>query len=376
MENQQEKYNALVLSRLNHFNLVGLLDLYKELGSATEVMRYRANIREVLPDASERLVESLRSLDEHKQRAEEEMAFCENHGVSVLTYNDPDYPQRMRECVDAPIALFYQGNASLNARRTINIIGTRHATPYGVDFIRHFLTDLKAVCPDVLVFSGLAYGVDIAAHRACLDKGFDTVGVLAHGLDEIYPRVHRDTAMEMTHHGGLLTEYMSHTRAEKLNFVRRNRIVAGCSDATLLIESAEKGGGLITCDIARTYQRDVFAVPGNVGQPYSVGCNRIIRDRHATLLTSAADLVSAMGWEDAKVEEQTRRKGIQRTLFPNITPAEQSIIDALAEGGDLSVSTLAALTGMTVTQLSSAAFSLEMQGIVRPLAGGSYHLIG
>lgn len=376
MENQQEKYNALVLSRLNHFNLVGLLDLYKELGSATEVMRHRANIREVLPDASERLVESLRSLDEHKQRAEEEMAFCENHGVSVLTYNDPDYPQRMRECVDAPIALFYRGNASLNARRTINIIGTRHATPYGVDFIRHFLTDLKAVCPDVLVFSGLAYGVDIAAHRACLDKGFDTVGVLAHGLDEIYPRVHRDTAMEMTHHGGLLTEYMSHTRAEKLNFVRRNRIVAGCSDATLLIESAEKGGGLITCDIARTYQRDVFAVPGNVGQPYSVGCNRIIRERHATLLTSAADLVSAMGWEDAKVEEQTRRKGIQRTLFPNITPAEQSIIDALAEGGDLSVSTLAALTGMTVTQLSSAAFSLEMQGIVRPLAGGSYHLIG
>lgn len=376
MENQQEIFNALVLSRINHFNLAGLLDLYKTMGSATEVMNHRGDIRDVLPDASEKLVEALQSLDEPMRRAEEEMVFCEEHQVRVLAFNDPDYPQRMAECVDAPIALFYCGNANLNARRVINIVGTRRATPYGVDFIRSFFASLKELCPDVLVFSGLAYGVDITAHRACLDNGFDTVGVLAHGLDEIYPRAHRDTAVRMVSHGGLLTEYMSHTRADKMNFVRRNRIVAGCSDATVLIESADRGGGLITCNIARSYERDVFALPGNVGAKYSEGCNRLIRDNMATLITSPEDVVKAMGWESAAQQEKARKKGIERTLFPNLSDEEQTLVNALQERGDLQLSFLVAMTGLSVAQVSSMMFTLEMKGVVRTLAGGTYHLIG
>lgn len=376
MANQQEIFNALVLSRVNHFNLTGLLDLYKRLGSATEVMNHRNDIREVLPEASDKLVETLRTLDEPMRRAEEELTFCEEHRIKVLTFNAPDYPQRLTECADAPIALFYRGSASLNARRVINIVGTRHATPYGVDFIRRFFSDLKATCPEMLVFSGLAYGIDIAAHRACLANGFETVGVLAHGLDEIYPRSHRDTAVKMIEQGGLLTEYMSRTRAEKMNFVRRNRIVAGCADATVLIESAEKGGGLITCDIARSYDRDVFALPGNVGQPYSAGCNRLIRDNMAALITSPDDLLHAMGWEDALEQEKARKKGIERTLFPDLTAEEKVLVDTLKKRGDLQLSFLSAMTGLTVAQISSTMFTLEMKGVVRTLAGGTYHLIG
>lgn len=373
--NQKEQFNALVLSRINYFNLAGLLDLYKTLGSATEVMNHRSDIREVLPDASDKLLEALAHLDEPMRRAEEEMRFCEEHHIRILPFNDPAYPQRMRQCVDAPMALFYRGNADLNVRHIINMVGTRHATAYGVDLTQRFIADLRQLVPDVLVMSGLAYGVDIAAHRASLANGLNTVGVLAHGLDEIYPRVHRDTAIQMVSQGGLLTEYMSHTRADKLNFVRRNRIVAGCSDATILVESANKGGGLITCDIARSYDRDVFAFPGNVGARYSEGCNRLIRTNMAGLLTSAQDLVEALGWEDERERMNVRKKGVERELFPELDEAGRTIVAALQKHGDLQLSLLSAQTGMPVGTLSARLFDLEMKGVVRTLAGGTYHLI-
>lgn len=373
--NQEEQFNALVLSRLNYFTLTGLLDLYKVLGSATEVMRHRSHIREVLPEASDRLVEALQDLDAPMQRAEDEMRFCEEHQIQVLTFNSPAYPQRLSDCVDAPIALFYRGNADLNGRHIINIVGTRHATAYGVDTIRRFVADLHSLCPDVLVMSGLAYGVDIAAHRAALQNGFPTVGVLAHGLDEIYPRVHRDTAVQMINQGGLLTEYMSHTRADKMNFVRRNRIVAGCSDATILVESANKGGGLITCGIARSYDREVFAFPGNVGAKYSEGCNRLIRTNMASLLTCAADLVEAMGWESEQQRDKTRKKGVERELFPQLSETERQIVDILTAHNDLPMNFLSAQSGLSVAQLSAQLFEMEMKGIIRTLAGGVYHLI-
>lgn len=374
--NQEEQYNALVLSRINYFSLTGLLDLYKTLGSATEVMRHRANIREVLPEASTKLVEALQKLDEPMRRAEEEMRFCERHQIRVLPYNDPAYPQRLVDCADAPIALFYRGTADLNARHTINLIGTRRATPYGIDLVGRFLTDLRELCPDALVFSGLAYGIDIAAHRAALANGFDTVGVLAQGLDDIYPHPHRDTAAKMVAQGGLLTEYMSGTKTERVNFVRRNRIVAGCSDATILVESAYKGGGLITCNIAHGYGRDVFAFPGSVGAPYSEGCNQLIRSGKAALITSARDFAVAMRWQDEARRASERRKGVERELFPTLTDEQQAIVNALRKHGDLQLSLLSAQTGMSITKLSALLFDLEMKGVLRTLAGGTYHLIG
>lgn len=375
MPNQpdNETLNAMALSRIDRFHPAGLLELYNRLGSATAVIEHRNNIRDVIPDASKYLIDGLQHLDKVFQRAEEELKYDQEHHIQPLVISDPRYPQRMKECADAPLVLYYLGNADLNARRTINIVGTRRCTNYGRDIIRKFVADLKSQCPDILIFSGLAYGVDICAHRAALENDFDTVGVLAHGLDEIYPRVHRDTAVEMVHHGGLLTEYMTHTEPFAKNFVRRNRIVAGCSDATVIVESAARGGGLITCNIARSYNREVFAFPGAVGAQYSEGCNNLIRDNGAMLITSAADMLKALMWDDERLRKAQKR-GIQRDLFPDLSPDEKSIVDALTANNDLQLNMLVEATSLPISRLSSLVFELELKGILKPLAGGTYHL--
>lgn len=369
-----ETLNAMALSRIDRFHPAGLLELYNRLGSATAVIEHRNDIREVIPDASRYLIEGLGRLDDALRRAEEELKYDMKHHIVPLAYHDKRYPERMRQCSDAPLVLYFLGNADLNPRRTIDIVGTRRCTPYGKDLIKSFVSDLKELCPDVLIFSGLAYGVDICAHREALDNGFETVGVLAHGLDDIYPRAHRSTAIEMLQQGGLLTEYMTHTEPFAKNFVRRNRIVAGCSDATILVESASHGGGLITCSIARSYSREVFAFPGSVNATYSQGCNNLIRDNGAMLITSAADFVKAMLWDDTAKMRKARKEGIQRDLFPDLTDDEKTIIRALGENNDQQLNALTINTSLPISRLSSLLFELELKGIVRPLAGGTYHL--
>lgn len=369
-----ETLNAMALSRIDRFHPAGLLELYNRLGSATAVIEHRNDIREVIPDASRYLIEGLGRLDDALRRAEEELKYDMKHHIVPLAYHDKRYPERMRQCSDAPLVLYFLGNADLNPRRTIDIVGTRRCTPYGKDLIKSFVSDLKELCPDVLIFSGLAYGVDICAHREALANGFETVGVLAHGLDDIYPRAHRSTAIEMLQQGGLLTEYMTHTEPFAKNFVRRNRIVAGCSDATILVESASHGGGLITCSIARSYSREVFAFPGSVNATYSQGCNNLIRDNGAMLITSAADFVKAMLWDDTVKMRKARKEGIQRDLFPDLTDDEKTIIRALGENNDQQLNVLTINTSLPISRLSSLLFELELKGIVRPLAGGTYHL--
>ena len=243
----------------------------------------------------------------------------------MLCLNDKNYPKRLMECADPPLMLFYKGQADLNRQHVIAVVGTRHCTTYGQDLIRRFMEDLKNLCPETLIVSGLAYGVDIHAHRNALQNNMDTVAVLAHGLDDLYPPRHRDTANEMISHGGLITEYMTHTKIDKLNFVRRNRITAGLSDATIVVESAAKGGGLITARISREYNRDVFAFPGAVGAPYSEGCNQLIRDNGAALITSAADFVKAMGWQNELQIGQIRKAGIEREMFPDLDEEEHVV---------------------------------------------------
>lgn len=369
-----ETLNAMALSRIDRFHPAGLLELYNRLGSATAVIEHRNDIREVIPDASRYLIEGLGRLDDALRRAEEELKYDMKHHIVPLAYHDKRYPERMRQCSDAPLVLYFLGNADLNPRRTIDIVGTRRCTPYGKDLIKSFVSDLKELCPDVLIFSGLAYGVDICAHREALANGFETVGVLAHGLDDIYPKAHRSTAIEMLQQGGLLTEYMTHTEPFAKNFVRRNRIVAGCSDATILVESASHGGGLITCSIARSYSREVFAFPGSVNATYSQGCNNLIRDNGAMLITSAADFVKAMLWDDTAKMRKARKEGIQRDLFPDLTDDEKTIIRALGENNDQQLNVLTINTSLPISRLSSLLFELELKGIVRPLAGGTYHL--
>lgn len=369
--NEQEIFYTIALTRMTGFNSQQALQLYQELGGGQAVYEQRNAIGDVIPDCSPRLVESLRNWDDALKRASVEIEFITKHNIRALTLNDNDYPERLRPCPDAPVILYYKGSADLNQRYVLDIVGTRRCTTYGQDLIRRFISDLRQLCPDVLVMSGLAYGIDICAHRNALEQGFETVGVLAHGLDQIYPNAHRNTAVQMVSQGGLLTEYMTQTEPIANNFRQRNRIVAGCSDATILVESAIKGGGLITCRIAQEYGREVFAFPGAVGMPYSEGCNRMIRNNTAALITSAADFVESMGWQT----QQQKAVTVERQIFPDLSPEEQTIVALLEQTNDLQLNILSVKSNTPIGQLTALLFNLEMKGVVKPLAGGTYHLL-
>ena len=371
----QETYYTIALSRMTGFSPQTALLLYRTLGSSQSVYDHRHDIGDVMPGCSPTLVEAMKHWDDALKRAAAEMEFVGKHHIRVLVLNDDDYPSRLRECPDAPVVLYYTGSGDLNHQRVVAIVGTRHATAYGNDLTRRFLSRLKELCPDVLVVSGLAYGIDICAHRHSLAVGYDTVGVLAHGLDTIYPARHRETAVQMVSHGGLLTEYMSQTEPLPNNFRQRNRIVAGMSDAIVVVESASKGGALITARIGTDYGHDVMAFPGPVGAPYSEGCNHLIRDNKAGLITSADDFVESLGWQTDVQRQQMERQGIERQLFPDLTPDEETIVSLLRQSNDMQLNVLSVKTNISIGQLVSLLFQLEMRGIVRPLAGGIYHLI-
>ena len=366
-----EIYYSIALTRMTGFNQQMALQLYQALGSGKAVYDHRNDIGDVVPDTTPRLREAMKNWDDALHRAAAEMEFVTKNNIRVLTLGDNDYPQRLSECPDAPLLLYYKGSADLNQRYVLDIVGTRHCTTYGQDLIRRFITDLRTLCPQVLVVSGLAYGIDVCAHRNALQQGFETVGVLAHGLDQIYPPAHRDTAAQMLSHGGLLTEYMSQTEALPNNFRQRNRIVAGISDATILVESAIKGGGLITCRIAQEYGRDVFAFPGAVGMPFSEGCNKMIRNNTAALITSTADFLDNMGWKTV----QQKPEAVERQLFPDLTPQEQQVVSLLQQTNDLQLNIISVKTNIPIGQLTALLFSLEMKGVIKPLAGGTYHLL-
>ena len=301
------------------------------------------------------------------------MGFVEKNRLTCLTLQDEAYPARLRECEDAPVVLFFKGNVDLNRLHVINMVGTRRATEYGKQFCADFLHDLSALLPDVLVVSGLAYGIDIHAHRAALANDISTVAVLAHGLDRIYPSLHRKTAVDMLANGGLLTEFLTETNPDKHNFVSRNRIVAGMCDATIVVESAAKGGSLITADLADGYHRDCFAIPGRVTDTASIGCNQLIRDNKAALVQSAGEFVKMMGWTDT--EPSVKAEGIQRSLFPELTEEEEAVVRILVRQGDLHINTLVVEADIPVNRMSALLFELEMKGVVKTLVGGVYHLL-
>jgi len=374
MTDQDLLYN-MALTRLIGFNCQVTVQLYRTLGGGRAVYEHRHDLRDVVPECSPRLAAMLQQWDVPLARAEQELQFTKRHHIRVLCLDQDDYPLRLSKSVDAPVVLYYMGTADLNTQRIVSIVGTRHATTYGQDLICRFVNDLHKRFPQLLVVSGLAYGVDICAHRQALTEGLPTVGVLAHGLDELYPPRHRETAAQMVNQGGLLTEYMTNTKADKLNFVKRNRIVAGMSDATVLVESAARGGGLITCRIARDYGHQVMAFPGMVGAPYSEGCNNLIRDNGAHLITCADDFVAAMGWQSDEERQEAQRRGIERNLFPALADDEKQVVATLDECGDMQLNMLSVKTNIAIGSLTALLFQLEMKGIVKPLAGGSYHLL-
>lgn len=369
---QDETLCTLALTRIPGLGTMTANHLMRAVGSAADIFENRTRLLQWVPGVTDRLVKAL-DCPEAFRRAEEELRFAERNHIRCIPFTHEDYPSRLRECEDAPLALFFRGNTNLNALRVVSIVGTRHSTPYGQSLCNDFLTDLANVVPDVLVVSGLAYGIDIHAHRSALRSGFPTVGVLAHGLDRIYPSAHRNTAVEMLEHGGLLTEFMSGTNPDRQNFVRRNRIVAGMADATIVVESAAKGGALITAELAESYHRDCFAFPGRIGDEYSAGCNGLIRSNRAALITSAEDFVQAMGW----CSGIRKAENIQRQLFPELTEEEQSVVNLLQKSPEgIQINTLVVEADIPIQRMSALLFELEMKGVVRPMAGGVYRIVG
>lgn len=300
--------------------------------------------------------------------ARREADFIEASGITPVYFSDPCYPSRLTHCEDAPVMLYKLGDADMNPPLSLAVVGTRHATPYGLDFTERLVADLaEKLAEPVTIVSGLAFGIDIAAHRAALKCGLPTVAVLAHGLNTIYPAMHRsDAAAIVRSNGALLTEYASSAPVHKGNFVARNRIVAGLCDALIVVESAEKGGALITANLAVDYHRDVFALPGRTSDRYSRGCNRIIGASVAALVQSADDIIEAMGWH---VRETAP---VQRKLFPEVSPREQTILDVLAAGGDLSINRLSALVDINVGRLTGILIDMEMRGLIIKYPGGKY----
>ena len=370
---KDEQIYTLALTRIPGLGQLGACNLVRTLGSASAIFHQRNELASLVPGVTDKLVKAL-DCPEAIKRAEEELMFTEKNQIQCITFNDERYPSRLRECEDAPLALFYRGNARLDALRVISIVGTRHATAYGEDLCNSFVRDLKELCPDVLIVSGLAYGIDIHAHRAALQYGFPTVGVLAHGLDRIYPAAHRKTAIAMMDQGGLLTEFMSGTNPDRQNFVKRNRIVAGMSDATIIVESAAKGGALITAELAESYHRDCFAFPGKTTDIYSAGCNKLIRNNRAALLLSAEDFVETMGW--ATSASKASPKAIQRELFPDLNEEESKVVDILQQNSEgMQVNQLVVEADIPINRMSALLFELEMKGVVRALAGGVYRVL-
>lgn len=371
----QETLYMMALTQVPSLSLTNLHLLIDELGSATAIYENRKDLKQVLPSASKKFLDGMGNFCSFLGRAEEELEFCRKGKIECLGLNDENYPQRLKDCNDAPVLLYYRGTANLNSRHIVSMVGTRQITNYGKDLCRSFVRDLKQLCPDAIVVSGLAYGVDVHSHRAALEEGLETVGVLAHGLDQIYPRLHRETAKQMVGQGGLLTEFMSGTAIDKRNFVQRNRIVAGISDAVIVVESATKGGSLITADIAISYDRQVWAFPGRVFDNYSSGCNKLIFSNTATLLTGAEDFCLAMGWTDDMKRQKELSEGIQQDLFSdNYTAEEQLVLQALAQDDSKQINILAVETNIPIGELSSLLFSLEMKGAVQMLVGGKYKL--
>jgi DNA processing protein len=303
------------------------------------------------------------------ERARKEVDYILKNNIQTFFYLDENYPTRLKNCSDAPIILYFKGNAILNERRIISIVGTRNATNYGKDICDELIRSFSERGYPILVVSGLAYGIDVHAHKACLKYNIPTVGVFAHGLDDIYPALHAPIAAKMLENGGLISDFVSETKIDRQNFLRRNRIIAGLADATVIVESAEKGGALVTADIANSYNRDVFAFPGRSHDAFSRGCNKLIKFNEAVLVENAADIEKAMNWD---VKTSSTRI-FQTSMFFESSPEEQKLIDLL-KAGDRFVDEITMETQMPMSKVSAMLLGLEFKGLVISLPGKMYRL--
>ena len=362
---------------LLHEVAIGLIDgvgdvIAKQLiaycGGAENVFREPEKHLLTVPGVGVRLANAIRRQDV-LARAEEELRFIEHNDITPVCFLDENYPERLKFCEDGPVMLYTRGKVNLNPSRVLAVIGTRNATSYGKAFCEQFIEDM--VDRQITVISGLAYGIDITAHRACLKHGIPTQAVLAHGLDRMYPPTHWKTAVDMEYNGGVITEFRSGTNPDREHFPQRNRIVAGMADAVLVIESRKKGGALITAQMAFDYGREVFAVPGKVGGDQSEGCNRLIKTNRAALFEGIADLEYFMGWEKVTAAPA---KSPSFTLPADLTTDQSSIVSLLHQRGELPVEELCTATRLPMHTITANLLELEFTSVVKSLPGNVYAL--
>lgn len=338
------------------------------LGGVEAVFSEKKRLLEKVPGFGPNAAKQIVSSDA-LQQAEKELNFVTKHQIDVLFYLDEKYPYRLKECNDAPLLMYSKGKIDLNVPKVVAIVGTRSATAYGKAITEQFVEQAKLHDPSLLVVSGLAYGIDIYAHKAALKNELNTVAVFGNGMDTIYPAVHRNTAAQIINSGTLLTEFRQGTKPDRQNFVKRNRIVAGMSDAVVVVESGAKGGSLITANLAISYNRDVFAFPGNVGEVNSVGCNSLIKTNRAALIESFGDLEYGMGWTR---ENSTKAK---RRLPDNLSESEQLLLKTIRNCPNADLNLLSRSSGIALSELSSQLFELEMKSIIRKVPGNVFVII-
>jgi DNA processing protein len=358
--------HQIALTQISGIGTVTARNLIEHFGSAERIFEAtKAELAEVSglrKTAAEAILQK-----EGFERASEELDFIQKYKIQTLFFTAESFPHRLKNCFDAPVILYYKGSANLNSRKVVSIVGTRNSTSYGKDICDKLVEEL--VAHDVVVVSGLAHGIDSLAHKACLRHHVPTVGVLGHGLDRIYPSQNRAMAEKMLEQGGLLSEFPSQTNPDRENFPKRNRIIAGLADATIVVEASIKGGALITAELANSYNRDVFAYPGSVYDEFSAGCNYLIKTNRANLISGIKDLEYLLGWNDAP-----KKQAKQIKLSLNLTADEKKICDLISGRGSAAIDEIAIETRIPQSKLAITILGLEMQGILVSLPGKVYKL--
>lgn len=355
------------LTRIPNVGPVTARQLVAYCGSPRAVFEARKKELVKIPGIGDHTANCIRE-KKALEMAERECEFIEKHAVQPIFYLDKAFPERLANLPDAPIMLYYRGTADLNHPRTVAIVGTRKPSPYGLKACEELVDGLRTY--GVQIISGLAYGIDVCAHRQCLHANIPTIGVLGHGLGRIYPAQHRQVAEKMSRQGGLLTEYTSQTTPEREHFPMRNRIVAGLCDVLIVVETARKGGSMITAHLANDYHKDVFAFPGRTKDTYAQGCNLLIKSHRAALIEEAKDIAYVMRWE-----ELDKSQPKQTELFVELTEEEKLIVNLLREHEGISIDRLTFSTRMKGSTLASLLLNLEFKGMIKTLPGKRYTLI-
>ncbi|MEZ4798990.1 MAG: DNA-processing protein DprA [Flavobacteriales bacterium] len=367
LKNDDEAQHTLALTLVPGIGPFKAKNLIAYCGSARAVFQTKAAKLISIPDIGPAAVKALKSAPQTLRQAEVEINFAKKFDIDILLHHVEGYPYRLKQCNDSPVILYWKGKGPIESERVISIVGTRSATSYGKQFISELLEFVKPYNP--IVVSGLAYGVDICAHRVSLEKGLPTIACLAHGLDRVYPPMHTSVARSMIEAGGLLTEFPSGTNPDRELFPARNRIIAGLSDCTIVVETDSKGGSIITAYLAHSYSREVFAVPGRINDRHSSGCNMLIRKNVAALLTSGADLVDYLGWDEKSV-----KKTKQLVLFQDLSEDRKLVVQLLLQNRRLPVDRISREINTNLSAVNELLLNMEFDGIIKSLPGKLYEL--